>query len=162
MFCERLQFIDLVGRGTPPQCCLQQPLRNQIGVPAVWGGGVSIILDRKTEVAGGTASTTRQCSLFVSLGGYLQHHQPCQLSRGQHRYDLIPEAPPGQEQQSPPGARLGMGKQHRIIPAGSKPKGSAFSISMSRPLCIIHSQFNLRRPLHWTKWQEPVTPRSAA
>src|ERR1022692_4093279 len=56
VFCERFQFIVLVWHGTSRHCCLQQSLCNHIGVSAVRGGGVSVILDRKTEVPGDTAS----------------------------------------------------------------------------------------------------------
>ena len=79
--------------------------------------------------------TTRQCSLFVSIGGYLRHHQPGQLSRGQRRDNLIPEAPPGQEQQSPPVVQMGMGKQHRIDTGGIKAEGfCVFDLKFTTPL----------------------------
>jgi hypothetical protein len=52
--CERFQFVVLVRQGMSGQCRLQQPLRNQIGVSAVRGGGVGIVLDRKTEVPSDT------------------------------------------------------------------------------------------------------------
>ena len=46
----------VVGRRLPRHGRLQQPLGDQVGVAAVRGGGVGIVLDRQTEVPGDAAS----------------------------------------------------------------------------------------------------------
>ena len=75
-------------------------------------------------------------SLFShTISGYLQYHQPCQLSRGQRRDNFIPETPPGQEQQSPPGVQMGMGKQRRFDTGGIKAEGfCVFGLEFTTPL----------------------------
>lgn len=53
---ERRQFIGFIGPGMSRQRRFQQTLGDQIGVAAVRGSGVSIILDRQAEVPGRAGS----------------------------------------------------------------------------------------------------------
>ena len=53
MLGQHIQLGKAVGRGPARDGSLHQSLRDQIGVSAIWGGGMGIVLDRETKVPWG-------------------------------------------------------------------------------------------------------------
>ena len=50
MFGQDVQFSIAIGRRSARDGGLQQALRDQIGIAAIWGGGMGIVLDREPKV----------------------------------------------------------------------------------------------------------------
>ena len=70
---QLVQLLHAVGGRYPSQGRLEQALGHQVGVPAVGGGGVSVILDRQPEMPRGCA--LRRLGQVLARAQELDHRQ---------------------------------------------------------------------------------------